>query len=99
MRRRCGKRSRRRDWTRRARTLLQLMIRDGRLVRVAPEMLLHREAADHLKAMIRQRKGERFRVSEFKKWTGISRKDAIPLLEYLDRERVTRREGDARVVL
>jgi len=83
----------------RARTLLQLMIRDGRLVRVAPEMLLHREAAERLKAMVRQRKGARFRVGEFKEWTGISRKYAIPLLEYLDRERVTRREGDARVVL
>ena len=31
--------------------------------------------------------------------TGVRRKYAIPLLEYLDRERVTRREGDTRVVL
>ncbi len=35
----------------------------------------------------------------FKERYGISRKYAIPLLEYLDRERVTRRVGDARVVL
>jgi selenocysteine-specific elongation factor len=32
-------------------------------------------------------------------WTGISRKYAIPLLEYLDRTHVTRREGDQRVIL
>jgi len=38
-------------------------------------------------------------VADFKQWTGISRKYAIPLLEFLDRTRVTRREGDARVVL
>jgi len=38
-------------------------------------------------------------VGAFKEWTGASRKYAIPLLEYLDRERVTRREGDGRVVL
>jgi len=38
-------------------------------------------------------------VSAFKERYGITRKFAIPLLEYLDRERVTRRVGDARVVL
>ena len=38
-------------------------------------------------------------VAAFKERYGISRKYAIPLLEYLDRERVTRRMGDARVVL
>jgi len=45
------------------------------------------------------KKGQKFAVPEFKDWTGISRKYAIPLLEFLDRERVTRREGDARIVL
>jgi selenocysteine-specific elongation factor len=38
-------------------------------------------------------------VSAFKDRYGISRKYAIPLLEYLDRERVTRRTGDVRLVL
>jgi len=38
-------------------------------------------------------------VAEFKTWTGVSRKHAIQLLEFLDRARVTRREGDVRVVL
>jgi selenocysteine-specific elongation factor len=49
--------------------------------------------------MLARHKGERFKVPAFKEWTGASRKYAIPLLEYLDRERVTRREGDIRVVL
>ena len=43
--------------------------------------------------------GARLDVAAFKDRYGMSRKFAIPLLEYLDRERVTRRVGDARVVL
>jgi selenocysteine-specific elongation factor len=38
-------------------------------------------------------------VARFKDLTGISRKYAIPLLEYLDREHVTRRVGDERIIL
>lgn len=83
----------------RAKTLLQLMIKDGRLVRIAPDLLLHRESVERLKAMVRERKGQTFGVGDFKEWTGISRKYAIPLLEFLDRERVTRRQGDRRVVV
>jgi len=82
-----------------ARTLLQLMIKDGRLVRVTPELIFHREAIARLRQELACRKGQRFSVGEFKEWTGVSRKYAIPLLEFLDRERVTRREGDRRVVV
>jgi len=45
------------------------------------------------------KKGARFSVSEFKNWTGVSRKYAIPLLEFLDHQRVTRREGETRLVV
>jgi selenocysteine-specific elongation factor len=38
-------------------------------------------------------------VAKFKELTGISRKYAIPLLEYLDRERITKRVGDSREIL
>jgi len=38
-------------------------------------------------------------VADFKELTGLSRKYAIPLLEYLDRERVTRRDGEERIIL
>ena len=41
----------------------------------------------------------RIDVGTFKERFGVTRKFAIPLLEYLDRERVTRRVGDARVIL
>ena len=52
-----------------------------------------------LRALLAQKKGQRFSVPEFKDWTGVSRKYAIPLLEHLDRERITRRDADVRVVL
>ena len=83
----------------RARTLLQLMLRDQRLVRVSDELVFHASAMQSLRALLAQKKGQRFSVPEFKDWTGVSRKYAIPLLEYLDRERITRRDGDLRVVL
>ena len=38
-------------------------------------------------------------VAAFKDRYGVTRKFAIPLLEFLDRERITRREGDSRVIL
>ncbi len=83
----------------RARTLLQLLLKDKRLVRVNDELVFHSSAIVSLRAMLAGKRGQRFAVPEFKEWTGVSRKYAIPLLEFLDRERVTRREGDARVVL
>jgi selenocysteine-specific elongation factor len=83
----------------RARTLLQLMLRDKRLVRVSDELVFHASTMESLRSLLAQKKGSHFAVPEFKDWTGISRKYAIPLLEYLDRERITRRDGDSRVVL
>jgi selenocysteine-specific elongation factor len=83
----------------RARSILQLLVRDKRLVRISDELVFHTSALDSLRQLLAQRKGQRFAIPEFKDWTGISRKYAIPLLEFLDRERVTKREGDARIVL
>ena len=83
----------------RARTLLQMLLKDKRLVRVSDELVFHSTAMQSLRDMLARKKGQRFAVPEFKEWTGVSRKYAIPLLEFLDRERITRREGDARVVL
>ena len=83
----------------RARSLLERLLRQGRLIRISGELVFHRDAIDGLRARLAARKGERLSVAQFKEQAGISRKYAIPLLEYLDREHVTRREGDQRVVL
>jgi selenocysteine-specific elongation factor len=83
----------------RARSVLQILLREKRLVKVSEDLVFHRDALEKLRGLLAARRGSRFNVGAFKDWTGISRKYAIPLLEHLDRERVTRREGDERVVL
>ena len=86
----------------RAERLLQILLREKTLVRVSPELIFHRQTLAQLKdrlANFKKSMGERISVPNFKELSGITRKYAIPLLEYLDRERVTRRAGDDRVIL
>jgi len=83
----------------RARSLLQILIRERHLIRISEDLVFHQSAIENLRHLLAGRKAVRFSVGVFKDWTGISRKYAIPLLEYLDREHVTRREGDERLVL
>lgn len=86
----------------RAEKLLQILLREKNLVRVTTELIFHRQALAQLKEQVsayKKAKGDRISVPAFKELTGITRKYAIPLLEYLDRERVTRRTGDERVIL
>jgi selenocysteine-specific elongation factor len=86
----------------RAEKLLHMLLREKSLIRVSPELIFHQAALTHLKQQLsayKTSKGERISVPAFKDLTGITRKYAIPLLEYLDRERVTRRMGDERVIL
>jgi selenocysteine-specific elongation factor len=87
---------------RRAERILQILLRERNLVRVTPELVFHRDALAHLReglSTYKKARGASISVSVFKELAGISRKYAIPLLEYLDRERVTRRAGDERVIL
>ncbi len=87
---------------RRAQKILQILIREKILVKVTAELVFHRASMSHLRALLvryRQSHGARLPIPAFKELTGISRKYAIPLLEYLDRERVTRRVGNERVIL
>jgi selenocysteine-specific elongation factor len=83
----------------RARSLLQILLREKRLVRINGDLVVHHAAMEDLRRMLAARKPARFNVGTFKEWTGVSRKYAIPLLEFLDRERITRREGEERLIL
>jgi selenocysteine-specific elongation factor len=86
----------------RAEKLLRILLQEKNLVRVSPELIFHSAALAQLKEKLsayKKGRGERISVPVFKELTGITRKYAIPLLEYLDRERVTRRAGDERVIL
>ena len=83
----------------RGQTLLRMLLKEGLLIRVSAELVFHHSAIANLKRELAARKGQSFTVSVFKDWTGISRKYAVPLLEFLDREHVTSRSGDVRVVV
>ncbi len=60
---------------------------------------MHREALEKLSNDMRRHRGETFDVPRFKSFTGLTRKHAIPLLEYLDRTHVTRNTGGVRNVV
>ena len=83
--------------------MLKLLQRQKVLVRV-DTLLFHDASLKQLKADVAALKSAasaaaRIDVAMFKERFGVTRKFAIPLLEYLDRERVTRGVGETRVVL
>src|SRR6266850_2414056 len=85
----------------RAQKIVTLLLRDKVLVKLSDELVFHRGALEDLRRTVAGYKSTspKLDIAKFKDLTGISRKYAIPLLEYLDRERVTRRVGDERVIL
>ena len=85
----------------RAEKLLKILLKENVLHKVTEDLIFHHAALGELRAILARRKvrNPSLSVTDFKELTGLSRKYAIPLLEYLDRERVTRREGDERIIL
>ena len=85
----------------RAQKIVTLLLRDKVLIKISEELVFHQSALQELRKQLAayKAKSANIDVGKFKELTGVSRKYAIPLLEYLDRERVTRRVGDARVIL
>ena len=79
----------------------RVLVEEGVLRRVGEGTLVHRDHLDELKRRVRERwpSGSPLDVAAFKDLTGLTRKHVIPLLEYLDREKVSRRVGAARTVL
>jgi selenocysteine-specific elongation factor len=71
---------------------------------VQGEMFFHANAIEHLKSLLGEfatahEPDRLIDVPGFKDLAGVSRKYAIPLLEYFDRERITVRAGDKRIIL
>ncbi len=82
------------------RRLVTLLLREKILVQMGSENLfMHHEALARLRSEIKELRGQTVDVARFKQITGLSRKYAIPLLEYLDRQRITRKVGDQRLVI
>jgi selenocysteine-specific elongation factor len=80
--------------------LFQVLIESRRLVRVKDSLFFHAEALDAIQAklvaLLRERK--EIGPGDIKDLLGISRKYAIPLLEFFDARRVTARVGEHRVL-
>jgi selenocysteine-specific elongation factor len=98
---RAGSEGQRREHVRK---VFQLLLDAGALVRVREDLYFHRAALERLVAALREYAAQHapdrlIDVAAFKDLSGVSRKYAIPLLEYFDRERVTRRAGDRRLIL
>lgn len=85
----------------RATKLVTLLLRERVLVRLGHDLVFHSSALQALRETMLAYKANSatIDVARFKEMTHVSRKYAIPLLEFLDRERITRRQGDVRVIL
>jgi selenocysteine-specific elongation factor len=85
----------------RAQKIVTLLLREKVLIKLSDDLVFHASALAQLRTQIHAEKARssRIDVARFKDLTGVSRKYAIPLLEFLDRERVTKRDGDERIIL
>jgi selenocysteine-specific elongation factor len=80
---------------------VRVLVQEKRAERIGQGLLMARGALEKFRADARARfkSGAKLDVAEVKELTGLSRKYVVPLLEWLDRERVTRRVGAERIVL
>jgi selenocysteine-specific elongation factor len=85
----------------RAQKIVTILLREKVLIKVSDDLVFHKTALAELRRKIAayKLKSAKIDVAQFKQMTDVTRKYAIPLLEYMDRERVTRRVGDAREIL
>jgi selenocysteine-specific elongation factor len=85
----------------RAQKLVTLLLRDRVLIKLADDLVFHQTALQGLRQIMAAQKAKtpKIDVGAFKDLIGVTRKYAIPLLEYLDQQRITRRVGDERIIL
>jgi len=85
----------------RAQKIVTLLLREKILIKISDDLVFHQTPLAELRRKLAAEKARspKLDVGRFKDLTGVSRKYAIPLLEYLDRERVTKRVGAGRMIL
>lgn len=80
--------------------IVDVLVRDAKLTRISGDLYFHCDSLAALEKNLREVlaiDGE-IDAQGFKSLTGLSRKFSIPLLEYFDRQKVTIRVGDKRVL-
>jgi selenocysteine-specific elongation factor len=82
-----------------AEALLILLVDSGELIRVPPDFFFSRARLDDMARRVREffATNREMKVADLKDLIGVSRKQAVPLLEYLDQSRLTLRQGDVRL--
>jgi selenocysteine-specific elongation factor len=85
----------------RAQKIVTILLREKVLIKISDDLVFHKTALEALRRKLSayKLKSAKIDVAQFKVLTDVTRKYAIPLLEYMDRERVTRRVGDVREIL
>ncbi|HJZ13294.1 MAG TPA: SelB C-terminal domain-containing protein, partial [Acidobacteriota bacterium] len=81
--------------------ILYLLVRQGEMIKISDDYFVHSAVWNDLKRQLQTLKTNQktFSVADFKSVFRVSRKYAIPLLEHLDREGITRRSGNDRIIL
>ena len=79
------------------RELMHVLLRETKLVRVSSDLVYLPEQLDELIGRLAELP-DRFTVSEFRDGLGLTRKYAVPLVEWLDAQKITIRDGDERTL-
>lgn len=81
--------------------VLEAMGDSGCIVFLTPQIVMHHEAYEHAKTMLVDfcRENGEISLPQFRDLIGSSRKYALALLEYFDRRGLTRKSGDARILI
>jgi selenocysteine-specific elongation factor len=84
-----------------AKKIFATLVVEGKLIKIAPDFYLHADTLEEVKLALRNlfSRKERVRVSDIRDALKTSRKYAVPLVEYLDKIKFTRRIGDERILL
>ncbi|MFN3921462.1 MAG: selenocysteine-specific translation elongation factor [Caldimicrobium sp.] len=84
-----------------AEEVLKALLREGVLVKVSEKIIYHKKILEEVERKVKDyfRKHAELTIADFRKLVGegVSRKYLIPLLEYLDKQKITLRVGDKRV--
>jgi len=83
-----------------ARKVMDVMLRDGILVKISEDLYFHRDSLQNLREnyknlLIKEGKAT---PASFRELTGLSRKFIIPLMEYFDLTKLTIRAGEFRLL-
>ena len=81
--------------------ILRLLLKEGLLIKVKEDRIYHANCIDELKEKLGRYAQNKsiIEIASFKELAGITRKNAIPLLEYFDSIRVTKRMGNERLIM